>query len=172
MALTAKQQRNIEALVDQHFTEVRRALQDHQQSLPYPQFEVTPELKQLAEAQAKEEELRDRTALDSLTKYNAALESLGYPAQAVPYALTGTETTEHRAERLVLRVKQATQDQINRADRARLDAAWEQIDVAWRKARRDILIASLDGSGALVLIEGLPDLATLLADTTTEETPA
>jgi len=164
MPLTAKQQKNVEILVDQHFDDVRRSLRDKQQSTPWAKVEVRPELKQLAETHAKVLELQDRQALDALKIFNDALVSLGFSEQRPPYTLTGTQTTEYRVEGLISRIVTDEKNRLNRQAQLRFEAAWDEVDVAWRKARRDILLAALDGSDALRLIEALPTLETFLTE--------
>ena len=102
MPLTAKQQKNVEILIDQHFDGVRRDLQNGRGATGWPKVESTPELQQLAETHAKVLELQDRQALDALKIYNDALTSLGFDTQPVPYALSSPtpQTTERRAEHL------------------------------------------------------------------------
>ena len=116
MPLTAKQQKNVEILIDQHFDGVRRDLQNGRGATGWPKVESTPELQQLAETHATVLELQDRQALDALKIYNDALTSLGFDTQPVPYALSSPtpQTTERRAEHLVQLVINTTRNRLAR----------------------------------------------------------
>lgn len=166
MPLTAKQQKNVEILIDQHFDGVRRDLQNGRGATGWPKVESTPELQQLAETHAKVLELQDRQALDALKIYNDALTSLGFDTQPVPYALSSPtpQTTERRAEHLVQLVINTTRNRLGREADEKYRLTWDAVDAAWKKARRDVLILSLDGSEALKLVEGLPTLESFLTE--------
>lgn len=166
MPLTQQQQKNAERLIDDHFKDLRDAVQNQLRSNDLATIEVTPELKALAAARAEELTAERETAERNQAKYTDDLKALGYDDERTSAYVNyygGKAVDEVLIERVVNNARNATY----RARQAELNDAYQAITTAWSEARRRVLIATLiDADEAKNLVDSLPSIDTFLQEPT------
>lgn len=166
MPLTQQQQKNAERLIDDHFKDLRDAVQNQLRDTNLAKIEVTPELKALAAARAEELTAERETAERNQTQYTEALKAIGYDDERTS-AYTNYYGNKTVDEVLIERVVNNARNAAYRARQTELNDAYQAINTAWSEARRRVLIATLiDADEAKSLIDSLPSIDTFLQEPT------